>query len=221
LEKIAITLYFKVLFMQREDKDISLETLQEIRLIMERSARFLSLSGWSGVWAGVTALAAAYIANNMMEKHIGEDIFPNIPYANYILLGAATFIIALAGAWIFTAQKAKRQGQKIWNGISRKLAWQIAVPMLAGGFFIYAFITYGDASLVAPACLCFYGLALINGSKYTLPDILTLGYAEVVLGCLNIFYPGYGIYFLGFGFGILHIAYGITMWNRYDRNQNN
>ena len=202
----------------QKDKETSLETLQDIRAIMERSARFLSLSGWSGIWAGGVAVIAAIIAYNMLHNGLWGGLFPGVVYGNYIFLGICTLVVALIGAWMFTAQKAKKQGLKVWNKASRQLAWQIAIPMLTGGLFIFAFIYHGVELMVSPACLCFYGLALINGSKYTLPDIRYLGYLEVVLGCINLYCLGYGIYFLAFGFGILHIVYGIIMWNKYDRN---
>lgn len=194
----------------QKDNENPLDTLQDIRGIMERSARFLSLSGWSGVWAGTVALVASFIAYRMIG--VANAIL------DFIVLGAVTFITAFIGTWLFTAQKAKKQGHNLWNKASRQLALQIAIPMLTGGCFIFAFIYYGNNSLVAPACLCFYGLALINGSKYTLTDIRYLGYMELILGGISMFAPSYGIYFLAVGFGILHIVYGIIMWNRYDRN---
>ena len=59
------------------------------------------------------------------------------------------------------------------------------------------------------------GLALINGSKYTLSDIRYLGLCQVVLGCICIFVPAWGLTFWAIGFGGLHILYGIVMWNKY------
>ena len=78
----------------------------------------------------------------------------------------------------------------------------------------------GEFELVAPGCLIFYGLALVNGSKYTLGEIRYLGYGMLALGIMNLFYVAYGLYFWAMGFGILHIAYGITMWMKYERNSN-
>jgi hypothetical protein len=95
----------------------------------------------------------------------------------------------------------------------------VAVPMLAGGLLIWRLMEFQFYGLVAPACLLFYGLALVNASKYTVPEIRYLGYFQLLLGVLNLWMMGYGLYFWAAGFGVLHILYGIIMWNKYERNQ--
>ena len=60
-------------------------------------------------------------------------------------------------------------------------------------YFRYA--QYDEWRFVAPACLIFYGLALVNASKYTLTDIRYLGYCEIVFGLINMQWIGYGLYF--------------------------
>lgn len=193
----------------------SLQTLQEIRGIMERSTRFLSLSGWSGVWAGGTALSGAATAWYMINQGIGsEQAFP-IPL---IVLGLCVLAIAVAGGFYFTHRKAKMQSLTVWTRASRQLALQLAFPLAVGGFFALSMLYYNQPQFVAPVCLVFYGLALINGSKHTLGDIKALGFLEVMLGCINLFVPWYGVLFFAIGFGILHIIYGILMWYKYERN---
>lgn len=208
--------------MNKQNPDDSLKALQEIRSIMERSARFLSLSGWSGVWAGCVALAGAFIANNrlpyawIINRNPG-CILCDADTVQLLALAISVLLLALAGGVFFTWRKVKKQGERLWNAASKKLLAQLALPLVAGGVFCFGFIYYGDTRYLFPACLVFYGLALINGSKYTLSDIKYLGLFEVALGCINIFAPGYGLYFWAAGFGVLHIVYGIIMWNKYDK----
>lgn len=212
-------------------RESSLKTLQDIRSIMERSARFISLSGWSGIWAGATALAGAYIARTWLKDlplgyyNPARTTPPAINGAEYnaivlkfVLLAVAVFLIALVGAYYFTWRKTRQQGGKVWNSASRRLLVQIAIPMIAGGIFALKFLYEQQESYIAPICLAFYGLALINGSKYTLSDVKYLGIFQVVLGCVSLFVPGFGLTFWALGFGVLHILYGIIMWNRYDRH---
>jgi hypothetical protein len=71
--------------------------------------------------------------------------------------------------------------------------------------------------LIAPTCLLFYGLALINASRYTLGEIRYLGCCELILGIISLWVPGYGLIFWAAGFGVLHIIYGIIMWWKYER----
>ena len=195
----------------------SLKTLQDIRSIMERSARFISLSGWSGIWAGATALAGSYIAHTWLEATPGYVAYETaVP--RFIMLAFAVLIIAFIGAWYFTWRKTSRQGGTVWNSASKRMLAQITLPMLAGAIFAFKFLFDEQVSYVAPTCLAFYGLALINGSKYTLSDIKYLGLLEVALGCNCLFIPGYGLLFWAIGFGALHVLYGIIMWNKYDKH---
>lgn len=212
--------------MNTQQKDDSLQTLQDIRAIMERSARFLSLSGWSGIWAGIVALlGAAYAYMEISAFSNSYDLQGNNPALTVAdleqkLFFAALIIFALAfaGGFYFTYKKNKRAGVKIWNSASRKMVINLAIPIMAGAVIIIAFMLKDDWIYVAPACLLFYGLALINGSKYTVSDIKYLGLTEVILGSIGLFIsPGYGLYLWAFGFGVLHIVYGAIMWRKYDR----
>lgn len=217
--------------MHREEHETPLQALQDIRSIMERSARFISLSGWSGVWAGSVALVGSYIAHTWLKALPAAYYNPyrtapsTIPEGDYntmverfIILALVIFVIALGGAYYFTWRKARQQGGAVWNSASRRMFAQIAIPMVAGGIFALCFLRDGHEAYIAPTCLAFYGLALINGSKYTLSDIKYLGLCEVALGCISLFMPGFGLTFWAIGFGALHILYGIIVWNKYDKN---
>ena len=219
-------MFLKVLFMQDNTSDASLEALNEIRTIMDRSARFVSLSGMSGIWAGATAIGGAIIAHNWLQKpefsYIGQATVAAPEYFDFftiklMLLGLGVFMVAFAGAFYFTYKKAKKHNQTLYTNASKQLILSLFYPLFAGGVFCVNFIYNGCGMFVGPACLVFYGLALISGSRHTLSDIRYLGMLEVALGCCSLFLPGYGLYFWAIGFGILHILYGAMMWNKYDK----
>lgn len=211
--------------MSEHTTESSIETLKEIRSIMERSARFLSLSGWSGIWAGSVALIGSGIAyfqleayqQNLTEGHqrSGNDI--QVLTYELLPLAILVFIVALIGGYYFTYRKNKKAGVDIWNSASKKMIINLGIPLMAGAVVVLAFINKGDWQYVSSGCLIFYGLALINGSKYTVSDIKYLGLLEVILGCIGLFIsPGFGLYLWAFGFGVLHIVYGIIMWRKYE-----
>lgn len=218
--------------MQSDSGIESLEALRDIRGMMQRSGRFLSLSGYSGIWAGCSALAGAAAARfsilpDLEDTYLRYDLQRSLDVQGYswlarpLLLGAIIFIVALAGGYFFTRRKARRQGTPLWNHASRALAWHVALPMVVGAVLCVAFLRYGHAFYIAPACLLFYGLALINGSKFTVGEVRYLGYLEIVLGCINLFLPHYGLLLWSIGFGVLHILYGIIMWRKYDSGSSN
>jgi hypothetical protein len=205
------------------NKEEQLNALNDIKKLMDRSSRFISLSGLSGVFAGLTALVGAYLAhneinvflnNNSIYGHSLEDL-----EANLLKIGFGVLVVALIGGLLLTLRQSRKRKLPFWDRTTKNLLVNLAIPLVSGGLFIIALLlvhpnTYG---LVAPSCLIFYGLALINASKYTYTDIRFLGYCEIVLGLICMFYIGYGLYFWAIGFGILHILYGMLMYFKYER----
>lgn len=212
------------------NKNEHLQTLTEIRSLMEQSTRFLSLSGLSGIAAGVIALIGAAVA----YAYVGADsVFLDyeqyrlnsepkwgMDYMTFILLDASiVLLLALAAGSVFTSRKARRKGLPLWTMASQKLLLNLAVPLLTGGAFCLILLEKGYVDIIAPCTLLFYGLALINGSKYTVNDIRYLGISEIVLGLISAYFTGYGLFFWAVGFGILHIIYGTAMYLKYEKEE--
>lgn len=222
-------MYYKVLSMSNQD--YHLEALQDIRQMMKRSSRFLSLSGLSGIAAGIWALIGAYVAHNIIQQsREGFSIEAGRGYTTafndkliwgLLFLAAGVLGAALVSAFYFTWRRTKATKTQLWNHTSRQLAVNTLIPLVAGGLFLLAMLLQGEWRFVISGSLIFYGLALINGSKYTLSDIRYLGIFEVVLGLIATQYIEAGLYFWAFGFGLLHIIYGFIMWWKNERQPNN
>lgn len=205
-----------------------LETLTEIRSLMEHSSRFISLSGLSGVFAGIFALlgaSAAYIYLNI-------DLFSSkyylyfldkagnlkIDFLIFFLVDALTVLVLSLGFGIyFTTRKAKNQRIPIWDKTVYRLLENLLIPLGSGGIFCLILLYHGEVGLLAPCTLIFYGLALLNASKYTLNDIRYLGISEIILGLISALYIGYGLLAWAIGFGVLHIIYGTRMYFKYEK----
>lgn len=203
-----------------------LEALHDIRQMMQRSSRFISLSGLSGIAAGLWGLAGSYAAWVVIRNHAqrydrglsssGQRI--DELRMQLLLLASGVLVLALLSAFYFTWRKAKKDGVPLWNHTSLQLAWNMLLPLGAGGLFVLALLQNGIWSFVAPACLVFYGLALFNASKFTLSDIRYLGVSEIVLGLVATQFLNRGLLFWAIGFGVLHIVYGFIMWWKNERN---
>lgn len=202
-----------------------LQTLTEIRSLMERSSKFLSLSGLSGVSAGVAALAGAAVIYMRVRTNwltaLSYDRLnrydDSAQQAFLVSTALWVLVLALLGGTFFTVRKARRQGQTVWNAQSRRLLWAMAVPLAVGGVFCLVLLAHNLLWLAFPATLLFYGLALLNGSKYTVRDVEWLAYSELGLGLLALIWPGYTLLAWAVGFGVLHIIYGLAMYYKYDR----
>lgn len=203
-----------------------LQTLTEIRSLMERSSKFLSLSSLSGVSAGLIALAGAGAAYARLHTDYFDGL-ANVPVLNgagrraelsFLLTDAVLVLLLALGCGIFfTVRRARQQGHTVWNPTSRRLLWAMAGPLVAGGLFCLGLIYHGLIWLTFPATLIFYGLALLSGSKYTVRDVAYLGVLEVALGLLALVLTGYSLLMWAIGFGVLHIVYGLLMYVKYER----
>jgi uncharacterized protein YjeT (DUF2065 family) len=138
----------------------------------------------------------------------------------YIFLFTDAFLVLFASIIVaisLSMRKARTKGVKIWDSAAKRLLINMFIPLCAGGVFCLILIYHGLIGFVAPATLIFYGLALINASKYTLNDIRYLGLTEVGIGLLAAIWIGYGLLFWAIGFGIIHILYGAAMYYKYER----
>lgn len=205
-----------------ENRDIQSELLS-IRSLMERSAKFISLSGLSGILAGIYALIGAGVGYKLVygsRSAFGfrDHYVTDGPILVQLVAVAAAVLSAALGTAVFLSlQKAKKQGRHIWNPASKGLLKAAGIPLVTGGLFILIMVARGLFGLIAPACLIFYGLALVAGSQYTYSAVKWLGLLQLLLGLLAACFPGYGLVFWTIGFGFLHIIYGTVMYVKYDR----
>lgn len=201
-------------------KEKYLEDIKDIKDIMNRSSRFISLSGWAGVFAGIIALVGVYIAYKIVyarQDYLAyrQATITSETLIHLLLIALATLLLAFLSVLFFTRKKATKNNQKLWDHQSKRLVINLLIPLAAGGLLCLILLSKGFIGLIAPLTLLFYGLALVNASKYTLSEIRSLGVIEVVLGLTATFFIGYGLLFWALGFGLLHIIYGIFMEVRY------
>ena len=197
------------------------EDLSHIRSMMERSSRFISLSGLLGVFAGLSALIGGLYAYQLlgvnsisyMDGHSYDENW-NLVRELFFTSGIVLFS-ALAFGIFFTIRKSNKNNLPIWTSATKKMLFNLAIPLFVGGVFCFALLIYKIYFLIAPATLLFYGLGLINAEKYTFSDIKYLGFCQLILGCISLFILEYGLIFWIFGFGILHIFYGLVMFKKY------
>lgn len=207
----------------KEERDYSRD-IAEIRSMMERSSKFLSLSGWAGIMAGIYALVGAWVVYSIFHFNPDEIVYRttnsggSFPYLPEVIITAVTILILAIGTAIFLSnRKANKRGEKMWNATSRRLLANMAVPLFTGGILILILLSKNLLGLVAPFTLLFYGLALYSASKYTYNDVKFLGMIQTGLGLISTWLIAYSLLFWALGFGVVHIAYGIYMHFKYER----
>lgn len=214
------------------DQNHHLDTLKDIKQMMERSSRFISLSGLSGIAAGICALTGAWFAHDIIDNNkdavtnlraMPNGIDRSISIGDWMgnqlfQIAVFTFIAAFILAFIFTYIRSKKTNTPIWGAMAKRVMINVALPMIVGGIYLLKLMENEAYGYIAPGCLIFYGFGVLNASKYTLNEVRYLSYGLLLLGIINLWYIGYGIYFWALGFGVLHIIYGILMWWKYERD---
>lgn len=204
----------------KDEKDY-IQDIAEIRSMMERSSKFLSLSGWAGIMAGIYALSGVYIAYAVLKFNPtdiatgGEGVSSIL--LRVVLLGCAILVLAIGTAVFLSWRKANASTEKIWNASAKRLLINMTVPLVAGGLFILILISHGLIYLIAPMSLLFYGIALYSSSKFTYEEMRILGLIEMGLGLISAYFVDYGLLIWAFGFGLVHIVYGIYLHYKYER----
>jgi len=193
---------------------------------MEESTRFLSLSGLSGIFAGLFAIAGAMVAWFLILRHGSvryDEFFRSLSEKQTLVLRWQLIIDAvmvlvlsmLLTLWL-SKRKAKLAGKTLWTPVLRRLVVNMMIPLVSGGIFIIILLIQNHIQLIVPGMLIFYGLALVNAGKFTYGEIFYLGILEIITGLISSIFPAFGIYFWTFGFGFLHIVYGLFMYRKYE-----
>ncbi len=206
-----------------KEKDY-IQDISEIRSMMERSSKFLSLSGWAGVMAGIYALVGAYAAHQYLHFHPESPAYTPVDSATWpttsqklIALAIIVLVLAIGTAVFLSYQRASKRREKLWSATSKRLLANMAVPLAAGGLLILILISSGLVGLAAPLTLIFYGLALYNAGQFTYRAVRALGLIEIGLGLVAASFIDYSLLCWAIGFGALHIIYGIYIHYRYER----
>lgn len=195
-----------------------LQDIKDIKQMMSQSSQFISLSGLSGVLAGIYAIIGAIYVNGLILNHYETYItLESDTFKKIIVTALVVLVASLLTAYVMTVRKAKKMGENVWNPSSRRLLINFLIPLVTGGIFALLLLRHGYYGLVAPITLLFYGLSCLNASKYTLRDVRYLGITEIILGLLAVEFSGFGLYFWAIGFGLCHIIYGGMMYFKYDR----
>ena len=203
------------------------EDLKSIKKIMEETSRFLSLSGLSGVFAGLLALVGGVVVYLVILKsHIlsSSEFFINLSNREtasmkmqLIIIAFVILILAIGGSLYFSYRKSRRTGHKFWTPVSKRMLINLIVPLATGGIYIFILYSKEQWLFIIPSMLIFYGLALVSAGKFTYNEVFYLGLIEIVTGLICSVLPEYGIFFWCFGFGILHLTYGLLMYRKYER----
>ncbi|MDD2245892.1 MAG: hypothetical protein PHC39_02275 [Proteiniphilum sp.] len=190
--------------------------MSEIRKIMSRSSRFISLSGLSGVSTGLIALVGALLARELVFKHHDYLVYEAVPIdadnlSKLLFVAMGTLLLSIFSALWLTARKSRKENQHVWDNQAKRLLTNLLIPLTTGGILCLILLFKGYVGFLPALTLIFYGLALVNGSHYTLSHIRYLGIAEIVLGLVAFLFIDQSLYLWILGFGVMQMIYGVMI----------
>lgn len=207
----------------KDERDY-IKDITEMRSMMERSSKFMSLSGLSGVMAGIYAITGAILVYKVFNFNPDKVIYSQSELSAFgdrllkiVLLAVVVLILAVGTSILLSQQKANKSGEKFWNSTTRRMAMSMFIPLAAGGILMLVLISKGFIGWIAPFSLIFYGLALYNAGQFTYGEMKSLGLIQVLLGIGSVYFVEYGLLCWAVGFGVTHIIYGIYMHYQYER----
>ncbi|MCL6272553.1 hypothetical protein M3P19_00955 [Muricauda sp. 2012CJ35-5] len=194
-----------------------LEDITEIKDLMNRSSRFISLSGLSGILAGIYAISGALITYVFFLPKGDYVVLHSWNFRMIVGILIAVAVLSFVTAYLLTSRKAKRNNESVWDETTKRLLINFLIPLVTGGIYILIKLNSQHYGLTGSLMLIFYGLALVNASKYTIGNIKYLGYTEIIIGLICAAFPGYGFWFWVLGFGVLHIIYGSLIYFKEEK----
>ena len=203
-----------------QEKDY-IKDITDIRSMMERTTKFLSLSGWAGIMAGIYAVAGAFIAYQVLGFNPDTMAYESYAITGYItkiiLLALVVLALSVITAVYFSKRRAVKRNEKLWNPTSRRLLVNMGVPLVTGGILALILVYHELTGLLIPVTLLFYGMSLFIAGKYTYEDIKGLGLVQIVFGLVSAYFIEYSLLIWALGFGIAHIFYGIFIHAKYEK----
>ncbi|MBR1835514.1 MAG: hypothetical protein IJ785_08460 [Bacteroidales bacterium] len=205
----------------------AIDTLREIKDLMQKSSRFQTISGISIIIIGIYASIVSFGAWLLLGNHEPYSWLPswatdfalNTPGRTWaaILCALVLLVLSFGTVCLMSYFKTKRVNQRfVFDQTVRRSLWAFFVPAATGGLLCLAMLQQGHYGITSSFMLVFYGLALINSAHHTTSRLALLGYVELLLGIVDCFVVNQGLLFWFLGFGLWHIIFGIffTLSNR-------
>jgi hypothetical protein len=184
--------------------DRAIDNLKFIRETMERaSTSFTAVPGYGGALMGATAIGASIIAANQTTKF-------------WLLTWMAEALLAFAIGFLAMWQKARTAESSLFSAPARKFAFGFAPPIFAGIVLTVLFYKINQTEILPVVWLLMYGAAVTTGGMFSVKPVPTMGVCFLILGMIAAIAPlQYGNFFMGLGFGVMQIIFGIVIGRKH------
>src|SRR4030095_8408252 len=182
----------------------AMDNLRYIRETMERATAFTAVSGWGGVAIGGTAIVATVIAANQGT------------FKGWLAVWIAEGLISLLIAGWSMDRKARAVDMPLMSGPGRKAVFSLSPPLIAGLLLTIVLVRARLTSAIPGTWLLLYGTGVVTGGMFSVPAVPLMGLCFMALGAGALFAPPeLANWFMGIGFGGLHLIFGVIIARKY------
>jgi hypothetical protein len=191
------------------------ENLRVIRQTMERSTKYSTLSGLSGVLIGLAAIAGVLATNWLTgDAPPGASVYRH-PSA-LALVWVSVLVMAVAIDFACNKRRAARVGKHVVSPLGAHIVLAALPAFLAGGVLTLFFYQHALLYYVWGVWMLSYGLAISAVGLFSVKPVLALGAAFVLAGAVTLLLPlPYHLYMMALTFGGFHIGYGVVMARKH------
>ncbi len=207
--------------------DKAAKNLAAIRQLMERPIRYSTMSGLSGILAGLAALVGVAI-----DRHVYNHYLPREAMWINIFVWAGVFIAAFTCSAVLTHIRERKQNMPFWSPVKRRILMTILTPFICGIGLTVAimyrwYIKDGPNQwgLIPAICMTFYAVALWQVGSFSIGELRVMAVAFILAALVSACFfqadiPGLEkgtapSWALGITFGGFHIIYGLVVWIRH------
>ena len=186
---------------------------------MQQNYTYFSLSRLSGILLGIYGILAVYVVHVLTDSYgAGFDGASQLPIS-FLEIGIAilvviTILISLLTLWMRAKRLARKNNEKIWSPLSKKLRFHTLLPIFILVFVLIFIGNKGYYSLITPLILFFFSLILINLSRFSSQRLIMIAVAEIILAIIAFLISDKELLFLFLGFGLFPILYGIFTFSK-------
>ncbi|HLJ55270.1 MAG TPA: hypothetical protein VKT77_09530 [Chthonomonadaceae bacterium] len=180
------------------------ENLRVIRALMERSTKYSTFSGLSGICAGLASIVGCVIT-----RALGRD--PDAFSVKFLALWSAVIVIAIGVDYLLMKRRAARVGKHVISRLGKQMVIAAAPGLGAGAAITFYLLQHGQLGNVFPFWMLAYGLAVSATGLFSQREVSYLGAAFLLAGTLALFLPGFGLTMMALSFGGFHIVYALAM----------
>jgi hypothetical protein len=182
----------------------AMDNLRFIRETMERAVTFTAVSGWGEVIIGITAIAAALIAERQTA--------PVAWLATWLAEAGIAAGISVASMAI----KSHAAQMPLISGPIRKLVLSFSPAMVVGAVLTAALVERGLETLLPGVWMLLYGAGVLTAGSYSVRIVPVMGAAFMGLGSVALVAPtSWATSLMIAGFGGLHILFGTLIARRH------